>query len=513
MRFAPLVFLAACGARSGLLVCLGDEGAGDGPLVLHEDGAIPGVSFQVEIQTIAQVDLLVLVDNSPSMREEQANLTANFADLVSALVAPPDEDADGEADWHAVESLHVGVVTPDMGTSGYPIQTCDNAERGDDGVLQNLPAAGMITCESTYPKFLEFDAIAGDDPIGFSDDFSCIATLGDGGCGFEQQLFAVEKALTVHAVPGGANDGFLRPDALLAVLIMTDEDDCSIADPAIFGDDDSLGPLNLRCFANSEMVRPVEEFVDSILSAKPFGAGWTVIAAITGVPPDLVALTDAELDAGDLQDDADYRRILGDERMMETIDYSPEGGGNRLIPSCDVPGLGIAFPPRRIVELVQQAEQAGASGVVQSICQADWAPTMRAISHLVWRQLTTPGCLRPETRARIGFEVQPGDVVPCAVYEALPDARDCRGPARIDRGVVDGRRICQICQKGEASRGLDAFGLDVSTCPEDPGWSIDLDSAACSQGELVFGSGAGGEARPVGEATVYFECTCTPTFG
>ena len=47
-----------------------------------------------------------------------------------------------------------------------------------------------------------------------SSDFACLATLGTGGCGFEQQLKAVRKALTIHA--DGANAGFVRDDSLLA---------------------------------------------------------------------------------------------------------------------------------------------------------------------------------------------------------------------------------------------------------------------------------------------------------
>jgi hypothetical protein len=329
------------------------------------------------------VDLLVLVDNSNSMREEQANLTANFADLVGALASPPDGDGDGAWDWAPANDIHVGVISSDMGTSGYPVTTCDNAERGDDGVLQNLPSAGMAGCDATYPSFLTFDAGAGDDPMDFAGDFACIATLGTGGCGFEQQLAAVEKATTVHAAAGAPNQGFLRPDALLAILILTDEEDCSIADPTIFSDDDSLGPLNLRCFQNPEMVRPAAEFVDSYLGLKPGAPGRLVVAAIVGVPPDLVALDDVDLASGDPQSRADFDAILADPRMRETVDFSPEGGGSRLVPSCDVPGLGVAFPPRRIVEVIRDVHESGAGGVVQSICQADWSGVTRAIGRVI----------------------------------------------------------------------------------------------------------------------------------
>jgi hypothetical protein len=58
-----------------------------------------------------------------------------------------------------------------------------------------------------------------------------MASVGSGGCGFEHPLEAVYRAL--HDCPSDANCtipanlGFLRPDALLAVVWVTDEDDCS----------------------------------------------------------------------------------------------------------------------------------------------------------------------------------------------------------------------------------------------------------------------------------------------
>jgi len=53
--------------------------------------------------------------------------------------------------------------------------------------------------------------------------FTCMASVGAGGCGFEHQLESVYAAL--HNT--SENAGFLRPDALLAVVFLTNEDDGS----------------------------------------------------------------------------------------------------------------------------------------------------------------------------------------------------------------------------------------------------------------------------------------------
>jgi hypothetical protein len=69
--------------------------------------------------------------------------------------------------------------------------------------------------------------------------FSCLAKgVGVGGCGFEHQLQAVRVALNPQQIGcdaqgkgctdvNMANAGFLRPGAYLAIILITDEDDCS----------------------------------------------------------------------------------------------------------------------------------------------------------------------------------------------------------------------------------------------------------------------------------------------
>jgi hypothetical protein len=52
--------------------------------------------------------------------------------------------------------------------------------------------------------------------------------LGDKGCGFEHQLASIDRALGADGsgLPP-TNAGFLRDDALLAIIILSNEDDCS----------------------------------------------------------------------------------------------------------------------------------------------------------------------------------------------------------------------------------------------------------------------------------------------
>ncbi len=338
------------------------------------------------------VDLLLAVDSSNSMAEEQASLAAELPALVRSLIDPPDLDGDGVRDWLPVTDLQVGVITVDMGTGGFTVPTCSRSDFGDDGILRTVGRADIAGCMGTYPSFVRFDP-ALDSPDVFARDVGCVAQTGTGGCGFEQQLETVLKALSPSApttytgasyVPprffrgtsghgDGANVGFVRDDTLLAIVIVTDEEDCSTADPELF---DPSSPrygatdLNLRCFQHAaEALHPIERYVEGFASLRAQRPDLLALGLIVGVPVDLTLSAPT---------DADFAAVLADPRMQERLDPTMP---NRLLPSCDVAGRGMAFPPRRMVEVARRLT--GHRTTVQSICQEDFSPASEAIGRLL----------------------------------------------------------------------------------------------------------------------------------
>lgn len=247
------------------------------------------------------LDLLFVVDSSPSMLDSQASLAANFPRMIDAL-----EQLDG-----GLPSLHIGVVTPDLGTlaSGSPTpappigQTGNGgcAGTGDDGVLHVGAAAlpDLFISDLAQPDGSRVRNYSGE----LRDVFSQIATVGGGGCGFEQHLAAMRRALT-----NPANTGFVRPEANLAVVVIADEDDCSALDPYLFSPATTeLGALqSFRCTQfgvtchpddmdnpgdkqdcaprdGSVLIEDVQHFVDALLDVK--GDPRTVmVAGIVGNP-------------------------------------------------------------------------------------------------------------------------------------------------------------------------------------------------------------------------------------
>ena len=101
--------------------------------------------------------------------------------------------------------------------------------------------------------------IAGQD---LSRAFGCIADVGESGCGFESPLAAARRALQRASDPTDPeSSGFLRPDAWLALIFLTDEDDCSLPADSLLGDFAStelsspLGPLtSFRCMERGVLI-------------------------------------------------------------------------------------------------------------------------------------------------------------------------------------------------------------------------------------------------------------------
>jgi hypothetical protein len=196
----------------------------------------------VQLETPVKLDLLFMIDNSGSMVEEQANLARNFPHLIDELKNLP----------KGLPNLHLGVVSSDL---------------GDGGALQIRSNCGLDPNQGRYLISQSGSNNNFDGDIAAV--FACLAQLGTGGSGYEHQLASVRMALSGF-VP--ANDGFLRPDAHLAVVYITDEDDGSTVP------DDDWRLMPVQTFAE-EMKLLLTQSIS--------------ISAIAGWPADYDGTTDA----------------------------------------------------------------------------------------------------------------------------------------------------------------------------------------------------------------------------
>lgn len=359
------------------------------------DAAIP---VDARAPPTAELDLLFMIDDSGSMNEEQATLESSIPQLMELLATG--HDVSGFVPDHTpFDSIHLAVITSDLGVGTSEISTCD-AVGGDDGILQIDARHPLPSCDTSYlddygARFFDWEREGPRNVEQVAHDLSCVMSLGTAGCGFEQQLDAPLEALSPaprsdggspfdwtaagyvppvfrgglygHGNDPATNGGFLRPDSVLAIVLLSDEDDCStdmgarlysLTDPEI-----AVTDLNLRCHAYPEMQYPLSRFVDGFIGLRR-EPQRLVFAAITGVPPESAGMPPSTL--------------LALPAMHETLD--PQNP-TRLLPVCVSPGgRGVAYPARRIVGVAEALEARGAHVTVQTICATDFFAQLAEIT-------------------------------------------------------------------------------------------------------------------------------------
>src|SRR5206468_1737842 len=142
-------------------------------------------------------------------------------------------------------NLHIGVATSDLGTSAVGDAMPGPALPGTGGCMGTGKDGELQTSSMIGPGnfILDVGNSDGSRSVNYTgtlaSTFSAVASVGTAGCGFEQTLEAVQRALANTT----ANAGFLRPNANLAVVILSDEDDCSLEHASLIGNDTTtFGP-------------------------------------------------------------------------------------------------------------------------------------------------------------------------------------------------------------------------------------------------------------------------------
>lgn len=205
-----VAFLASCDG------CLGCKTS---PLD-NVDSTIPR-TCQAEAPLIEpqRLDILFVIDNSNSMREEQEAVARELTAFVDEI-----KKAGGVR-----QDFNVGVITTSVyqhsSQNGvvflreYPTQS---------GRLQPVPNAapdGGVLLGTGTERIL-----SGEDPQ-LVDKFARLVQQGVAGSGqetpFEAMRLALLSELTTRDLADGGNLGFLRDGARLLVVVITDEDDCS----------------------------------------------------------------------------------------------------------------------------------------------------------------------------------------------------------------------------------------------------------------------------------------------
>ncbi|XYH96950.1 hypothetical protein ACMHYB_55795 [Sorangium sp. So ce1128] len=262
------------------------------PIATNEPRTTATIVERLTQSSVDKIDLLLAIDNSGSMADKQEILGFAIPDLVQGLVNPrcinedgesttvgsPNEDCpqDFKREFEPVKDIHIGIISSSLG--GHGSGACPSTTSPSNVDMAHLLARETESSENnTIPTYLDKGFLAWDpdqkldgtpDVPGENDGEADINTdsnndlnttslvgqltqmvkgTGQAGCGFEAQLESVYRFLvdpepyaTIEikddvAVPTGLDQDvlrqrseFLRPSSLLAIIMLSDENDCSI---------------------------------------------------------------------------------------------------------------------------------------------------------------------------------------------------------------------------------------------------------------------------------------------
>lgn len=320
------------------------------PTFYEQPAALGPTRWVDEFQqrTVQKSDILFVVDNSGSMGDDQEELAANFDQFISSF-------SGSTLDWH------VGVVAGDL----------EPGNENEWGRLREYQGERWVH-PGTPDPVTAFNAMAN------------IGANGSGEC--EMGLEASFSALGWLTGNGQWNAGFYREDALLSIVIVSDEIDHA-GESSPFGGCEGIGPdeyipwllYNLKGYGSSDMVH-----FTGIIGDRPNGcetadnsadAGdgyWEVIDAVGGNFHSLCSadwgtfLYGVGLEAAGLKSSFRLRRVPAEGTIEVRWDgVAVEGGTwtyDRVRNSVEFEVANIP-PPLTVVEVEYVlAEDASAAG-------------------------------------------------------------------------------------------------------------------------------------------------------
>lgn len=386
------------------------------------------------------LDILLMVDNSPSMDPKQVALAAAFPKMLEELQKIPS----------GMPNLHIGVVSSDMGAGAGEAGGNCSVVLGNQGILWgNDPNADPDSLNNKKATVKRVKNAAGASGCGMdagtrwiedvqnedgsrgrnyqgnlTDVLSCLSqAVGVNGCGYEHQLQSVRVALNPQDNINSQNVGFLRPKAYLAIVLVTDEDDCS-ADPGSETNDAMYMPrtlgdtASLRCAARGHVCNgkdipnydPAQGY-----SGKEFSAKFADCDAKddTGSPRDYKKLPLIRI--RDMIDSVNQVKAMPDQQILaagiigwpqgslDGVAYRIEKDTTSMpveqqklwdyMPVCKVPGVKSsdgniykAYGGLRLKKFLDAFKKPSETNVF-SVCNPDFSEAMTQIGKLVAQRL------------------------------------------------------------------------------------------------------------------------------
>lgn len=348
---------------------------------------------------VRKVDILWVVDSSGSMAPKQARLAANFQGFINQLVtANPPID------------FHIAVTSTD---------TDDTNARGklrpwslgasSENYISCTPMNGTVVCNTGANLNSVITA------------FGQMSAVGINGSAAERGLYAAYLALTEPTnITTPVFDRFIRPDAALYVVVVSDEDDASCT-PMTRQTTCTADP-GCRCAPDGTLTGSgnwgsTDYFVRFLETYKGYGnANSVALAAIVATDSDPVP-----------SQFGDPTPHVGCCRVLD--------GGTCPTSGTNDGGFEIAYSGDRYADVANAT-----GGVTVSICQQDFSGALSSLGYAA-------SGLRTDFRLSRGPDLRPDGGVAAGLSTFI-------SPANAANCMVDGNcpMTTPVCRSGRCAR-------------------------------------------------------------
>jgi hypothetical protein len=453
------------------------------------------------------VDVLFVIDNSGSMAQEQNALALAFGSFVEVLERP-----------EIAANYRIGFTTTDDGNpwcedttpEAGALQLSSCRGRLDEFLLEGpaakpFPEACVDTCPeqlteiTTRPSGIDGDEVVTPrdwlervqggtnlpDGVDMVQAFGCVAPQGIEGCGYESPLESMSKALRRTQTQDDPAYGFVRANAVLSIIHLTDEEDCSRnpdfdsiflpeGNRVFWSDPAAETPTSAVCW-NAGVVcegtspydcRAVDLDVDGTLVEARDADELAVLRPTAGYIDELQEL------------ESNKQIITPDQEVLVSVIAGVGSDGEAIYqdaadpqfqadfgigPGCEGT-MGFAIPPVRLREFAD-AFAVGDQRRIFSVCDEDYAPTLVTIAEGIAEQLK-PSCM-PACVADVDPDT-PGLDVSCSLIEETPRSdgsfEEIPVPAcNADGTLPDDAVECYVALSGDALSSFcadDGFNLE-----------------------------------------------------
>ncbi|OGQ25804.1 MAG: hypothetical protein A2138_12325 [Deltaproteobacteria bacterium RBG_16_71_12] len=460
-----------------------------------ENTCLKTVATDIPVPTEKAADILIVVDNSGSMAEEQQNLVENFLNQ-DAGECPLQDLANIPSEYkNPVRSLYtsggvlsrcgfiqllsafendfrVGVITTDVGICDNRIPDSQGGDawgfRPQRGCLQPDSAPGGSGRKLISATDLT-DADNGNDD--FAQRFrSTLENIQTFGSPFERGLDAVDLFFNAAAdtrAPGCEGDlgTFRRDDAALVVIFLTDEEDCSHGQGGmleVFGNENDgevcgefpehfLNVQPAKCYANPEELSPVDGYVDSLLAAD----ANVKVAVIAGGVGDAGSITPSGCrvsgsgtpEGGDTNGDGVNDSCYESGGLSNFTGAGPNNpcGPDTAAARGDLPCC-VADAGSRYYQLAQSIGNAA----TDSICNASFRASMLDIAAFIAAVDQVALAEPPANPSAVIVEITRAGSSDQEKVDALPSGADC---ATEDGYLLVDERFIQLCGSARPGPG------------------------------------------------------------